>query len=153
MGTVAGKAIPVLNRVAVMGLSEFPVGFVAGQAEALRFLREEVLMVRAVRLMTWPATVLFHYLVPDGPLEILPVVTLETDLFLHGAKEVIEIRGMGIMAGSTVAGFDRCVSIFSVELQILFTVAGNTERISFILQDQFSHQAVPQMALFTVPLL
>jgi hypothetical protein len=80
-------------------------------------------------------------------------MALVTGLPSFRAQEVIKLRGMGIVTGSAISGFDRLVHYFSAQIEVLFQVAANTKSLAVLLEDQFPYEAMPQMALFAISLI
>jgi hypothetical protein len=99
MGAVAGRAFPVLDRVSTVGILESRLtAFVAVQAQSCGFIRQEVVLIRAVGFMADPAPIIVEYGVTDFPIILPLIVTLKTDFTALGTQEVLEIGSVRIVA-------------------------------------------------------
>ena len=141
---MADGAFPVLNRIAAVGLFEGLIpALVAVKTEGGGLPCEQAILVGAVRFVADQATLVVEHRVTDLSGVFALIVAGKTQVAAFGAQEVICLRSVRIVTRRALPFRNGLVDVFPVKVQILFFVAAGTELVSVILEDEFSHEAVP----------
>jgi len=151
---MADHAGLVLNGIVAMcGFECLFAAVMTGQAERRLGLDQEILLIRTMGIMARPAPLCLQDLVNYLLFKKLLLVAAIADILDISVEQMGRRRGMRIVAGYTFAAFQCGVNIFFVHSHFFLRVALVAEIVSRLLQDEFGHDAVSQMAILALLLL
>ena len=101
--------------------------------------------------MALSAAVIFEHAVHDIACVILLFMALEADRTAFGAQQIRRIRRVRVVARDTRAFFHGRVYPVGVEPEVCDAVARITNLVALLLQEELPNNAVPKMAVFTLP--
>lgn len=125
----------------------------AGQTKRRLDFNKKVLDVRAVGPVTGRAAFCLFDFMNNLFLVILLFVTQITGLIAFCFHQVASLRSMGIMAEDAFASIYRCMNVGLIQSQFFSTVAGETDLVSFLLEQELRNHTMPQVAVLALSLL
>lgn len=126
---------------------------VTGKAEGHFRLCQQIALIRTVRKMARSAAPCLERLVHDLFLIGPSRMALITDLVAFTGEQVRRLRRVGIMAEGALPRLERRMHARLVHPDLFFAVTSIAEVVSFLFQDQFRDDAVPQVAVLAFLLL
>lgn len=122
-----------------------------GKAKGRLRLYEQIVLVRAVRMVAGPASLLLDDGMNDLLLIGLFLVALVARFRAFRLEEVAPLGGVRVVAGDAFSGPQRGVHPGQVQTDLFFRMAGVAQVVPLLFQQELGNDPVPEMTVFALP--